>query len=569
MRELHRVSQFQRLWHASQGETQRLSVAMLAKRCFCSERHARTLLKKWQQAGWIRWESQPGRGKQGELQFLITPEALRQQLLNRQLLAGEPVQMLQTLDLPPERLLQLLQPLMGGHWQDRTPVLRIPYYRTLAFPAPLQPLGRAEQHLARQIFSGLTRVENNRVRGDLAHHWQHDSSGLNWSFWLRPQLSWHNGDPMYAAQLAAVLQQIIRSASGRVLLASVAQIDAPHPLTLRIRLHQPDYWLPQRLAHQFCLLPHPDSPQTGSGPWQLMQFTPTLLRLESYARWHLQRALIQRIEYWITPTLFMPEQGNSCRHPVQIAIGNADELQQLRPVDRSISRGFCYLATRPSLRFSAAQARTLIALIQRSDVIRQLPLAEGLITPSQWLLPGWPVPQTGTEPVALPARLTLHYHLPVELHVMAEALVRLLASHGCELTCVFHEVKSWNSEQDLTAADIVMGDRLIGDAPQFTLLNWLEQDRLWQPLRDSFRQSLQQIACEPDDGVRSSAVQQLFHTLMSEGYLLPLFNYRYQVLAPPGVEGVHLTALGWFDFTRAWIPPPVPCPVQSAPDAVP
>jgi MarR-like DNA-binding transcriptional regulator SgrR of sgrS sRNA len=569
MRELHRVSQFQRLWHASQGETQRLSVAMLAQRCFCSERHARTLLKKWQQASWIRWSSQPGRGKQGELQFLIAPETLRQQLLNRQLLAGEPIQMLQTLDLPPERLLQLLQPLMGGHWQDRMPVLRIPYYRTLAFPAPLQPLGRAEQHLARQIFSGLTRVENNRVSGDLAHHWQHDSSGLNWSFWLRPQLSWHNGEPLYAAQLAAVLQQIIRSPDGRALLASVAQIDAPHPLTLRIRLHRPDYWLPQRLAHQFCLLPHPDSPQTGSGPWQLVQFTPALLRLESYARWHLQRALIQRIEYWITPALFMPEQGNSCRHPVQIAIGNADELQQLRPVDRSISRGFCYLATRPSLRFSTAQARTLIALIQRSDVIRQLPLAEGLITPSHSLLPGWPVPQTGADPVALPARLTLHYHLPVELHVMAEALVTLLASHGCELSCVFHEVKSWGHAQDLTAADIIMGDRLIGDAPQFTLLNWLEQDRLWQPLRDSFRQSLQQIAREPDDSVRSSAVQQLFHTLMSEGYLLPLFNYRYQVLAPAGVEGVRLTSLGWFDFTRAWIPPPAVSPVHSGADAVP
>jgi MarR-like DNA-binding transcriptional regulator SgrR of sgrS sRNA len=569
MRELHRVSQFQRLWHASQGETQRLSVAMLAQRCFCSERHARTLLKKWQQASWIRWSSQPGRGKQGELQFLIAPETLRQQLLNRQLLAGEPIQMLQTLDLPPERLLQLLQPLMGGHWQDRMPVLRIPYYRTLAFPAPLQPLGRAEQHLARQIFSGLTRVENNRVSGDLAHHWQHDSSGLNWSFWLRPQLSWHNGEPLYAAQLAAVLQQIIRSPDGRALLASVAQIDAPHPLTLRIRLHRPDYWLPQRLAHQFCLLPHPDSPQTGSGPWQLVQFTPALLRLESYARWHLQRALIQRIEYWITPALFMPEQGNSCRHPVQIAIGNADELQQLRPVDRSISPGFCYLATRPSLRFSTAQARTLIALIQRSDVIRQLPLAEGLITPSHSLLPGWPVPQTGADPVALPARLTLHYHLPVELHVMAEALVTLLASHGCELSCVFHEVKSWGHAQDLTAADIIMGDRLIGDAPQFTLLNWLEQDRLWQPLRDSFRQSLQQIAREPDDSVRSSAVQQLFHTLMSEGYLLPLFNYRYQVLAPAGVEGVRLTSLGWFDFTRAWIPPPAVSPVHSGADAVP
>jgi MarR-like DNA-binding transcriptional regulator SgrR of sgrS sRNA len=65
-------------------------------------------------------------------------------------------------------------PFLGGQWQNDTPTLRIPYYRSLE---PLQPgflPGRAEQHLAGQVFSGLTRFNGNSSEptGDLAHHWE-------------------------------------------------------------------------------------------------------------------------------------------------------------------------------------------------------------------------------------------------------------------------------------------------------------------------------------------------------------------------------------------------------------
>ncbi|WP_058972248.1 SgrR family transcriptional regulator [Type-D symbiont of Plautia stali] len=571
MRELHRVNQFQRLWQLSQGEPQRLSVTAMAQHCFCSERHVRTLLRQWQDAGWLRWQGEAGRGKQGKLSFLVSPEQLRQQLLAQQLEAGEAVQALQVLDLHPERLVKMLRPLMGGQWQNQAPVLRIPYYRAMEPLRPLSLTGRAEQHLLRQIFSGLTRFAGNDVEGDLAHHWQHDDSGRDWYFWLRPQLSWHNDEPIHAAQLATQLQQIRQTEVGRRLLASIEHIEAPHPLALRIQLHQSDYWLPQRLAHQFCLLPHPDAVDVGSGPWKLTHFTDDLVRLESHARWHLQRPLIQVVEYWITPQLFAHGLGTSCRHPVQIAIGDPDELDALRPVDRSISLGFCYLAPRISAHLSAAQAKALIALIQISGVIQQLPLDEGLITPSHELLPGWPVPLEEASHVALPEKLTLHYHLPIELHVMAQALVPLLAQQGCTLTCVFHDVKSWHDDIDLSEADVVMGDRLIGDAPLFTLVNWLENDPVWLPLRATVLQApLSAIAHEPSPEARAALTHQLFQQLMRGGHLLPLFNYRYQVFAPPGVEGIQLNTLGWFDFTRAWIPPPATAStVQPAPEPVP
>ncbi|PUM81354.1 peptide ABC transporter substrate-binding protein, partial [Salmonella enterica subsp. enterica serovar Dublin] len=63
MRLLNRLNQYQRLWQPSAGETQHVTVSELAERCFCSERHLRTLLRQAQQAGWLRWEAQSGRGK--------------------------------------------------------------------------------------------------------------------------------------------------------------------------------------------------------------------------------------------------------------------------------------------------------------------------------------------------------------------------------------------------------------------------------------------------------------------------------------------------------------------------
>ncbi len=53
MRLLNRLNQYQRLWQPSAGEPQSVTVGELAERCFCSERHVRTLLKQAQDAGWL------------------------------------------------------------------------------------------------------------------------------------------------------------------------------------------------------------------------------------------------------------------------------------------------------------------------------------------------------------------------------------------------------------------------------------------------------------------------------------------------------------------------------------
>ena len=81
MRLLNRLNQYQRLWLPSSGAPQQVTVSELAERCFCSERHIRTLLRQAQEAGWLSWQATPGRGKRGTLIFHTAPDALRNEMM--------------------------------------------------------------------------------------------------------------------------------------------------------------------------------------------------------------------------------------------------------------------------------------------------------------------------------------------------------------------------------------------------------------------------------------------------------------------------------------------------------
>lgn len=562
MRLLNRLNQYQRLWQPSDGAPQEATIAELAARCFCSERHMRTLLRQAQEAGWLHWQARSGRGKRGVLKFLVSPVMLRNQMMEQALNKGHQHDALELAQLAPVELRALLHPFLGGQWQNNTPTLRIPYYR------PLEPLhpgflsGRAEQHLAGQVFCGLTRFlqDSSQPQGDLAHHWEISADGLRWQFYIRSTLYWHNGDAVTTGQLKARLDMLLSLPALRRLFASISRIEITHAQCLTFILDRADYWLAHRLASYCSVLAHPEHPAVGTGPFCLKIFGPELVRLENHDRYHLTHPLLKAIEYWITPLLFEQNLGTSRRHPVQIAIGEPEELSQLRLVSNSISLGFCYLALRQSERLTQAQAQRVIDIIHHTALLQTLPLDENLITPSQELLPGWAIPPASRETnTPLPPALTLLYHLPVELHTMAQQLKTALAAEDCELKLVFYDAKNWEGCTSLPKADIIMGDRLIGESAEYTLEQWLRCDSLWPALLSEAQFSRLQLTLDeaqrhPDDDQRCAALKQVFDSLMSQGILTPLFNYHYRVSAPPGVNGIRLNTRGWFDFCSAWLP---------------
>ncbi|HFT7669222.1 TPA: SgrR family transcriptional regulator, partial [Serratia marcescens] len=137
MRLVHRLSQYQRLYHQLGSAPVAVTIGELAAMFYCSERHARTLVQQLQDQGWLSWHSQPGRGKRARLHCLKTPDELRAQLLQQLLQQGNHQGALEMAQLDPQHLQDLLSPHLGGQWQAGSPTLRIPYYRTLEALDPL------------------------------------------------------------------------------------------------------------------------------------------------------------------------------------------------------------------------------------------------------------------------------------------------------------------------------------------------------------------------------------------------------------------------------------------------
>ncbi len=208
---------------------------------------------------------------------------------------GQQKNALELAQLATEELKALLSPFLAVSGKTIRRLCAFPTIARLRRCSRVLP-GRAEQHLAGQIFSGLTRfgAQSSAPVGDLAHHWQVSPDGLRWQFYIRSTLFWHNGDPIETPQLRRRLLMLLELPALRTLFANINRIDVTHAQCLTITLHRPDYWLPFRLASDGSVLAHPDEPTVGSGPFRLKLFSPELVRLENHPRYHLNHPLIRR-----------------------------------------------------------------------------------------------------------------------------------------------------------------------------------------------------------------------------------------------------------------------------------
>ncbi|RXA95063.1 SgrR family transcriptional regulator [Yersinia sp. 2105 StPb PI] len=564
MRIIHRLAQYQRLYKKFADQQVSTTVGEIAGLLFCSERHARTLIQQLQANDWLSWHSQVGRGKRAQLQCLKSPEILRASYLQIFLEQGDHQAAFELAQLEPERLQALLNPHMGGQWQADSPILRIPYYRKLEPLNPLTATGRAEQHLIYTLHAGLTRFNTGdpQPQPDLAHHWHVSEDGLIWQFFLRSQLRWHNGEHIRGEQLLQTLTLLQENTRSQPSFANILTITLPHALCLQFTLSRPDYWLAHRLADLPCRLFHPEHPLLGAGPFKLATFEPHLVRLEQHEFYHLQHPYLEIIEYWITPSLAIPSTDGSCQHPVRITIGQEEDFPLVRPVQRSMSLGFCYLAINQHRHhMTSQQTAKLLMIVQTSGILEELSIKRGIITPSHEMLPGWPIPQFSTnEDPPLPDLLVLVYQPPMELETVAMQLKTVLAVHGCTLDIRANNDKQWKSIRQIEEADLLLADHLVGESPEATMESWLRLDPLWRGILspEQWEQQqktltrIQQIEPSPE---RFRQLRAHYNELMLSGLILPLFNYQYQVNAPPRINGVTLTAYGWFDFSQAWLPP--------------
>jgi SgrR family transcriptional regulator len=232
--------QFIRLWQSCQGLDQETTLSDLAERLHCSRRHMRNLLNAMQDAGWLIWQAEAGRGKRSTLSFNYTGLALQQQRAE-DLLEQDRIEQLVQLVGDKNQVRQMIAAHLGRSFRQGKHILRVLYYRPLPNLLPGSPLRRSETHLARQIFNGLTRIneEKGEIEADIAHHWQ-QTSPLHWRFFLRPAIRFHHGRELEMEDVIASLDRV----RSQPLFSHIDKLYSPAPWTLDIHLTQPDSWLP-------------------------------------------------------------------------------------------------------------------------------------------------------------------------------------------------------------------------------------------------------------------------------------------------------------------------------------
>lgn len=124
----------------------------------------------------------------------------------------------------------MLLSLLGRRFRQGKHLLRVLYSRPLRNQLPGSALRRSEMHIVRQIFSVLTKTneENGEIAPDLAHHWQ-QITPQRWHFYLRPAIRFHDGRELVMRDVIASVMRLTSQALFSHILTHHTR-DLPHSL---------------------------------------------------------------------------------------------------------------------------------------------------------------------------------------------------------------------------------------------------------------------------------------------------------------------------------------------------
>ena len=543
--------QFIRLWQCCDGKSQETTLNELAEMLSCSRRHMRTLLNMMESRGWLTWEAEAGRGKRSRLTFLYTGLALQQQRAE-DLLEQDRIDQLVQLVGDKAAVRQMLVSHLGRSFRQGRHILRVLYYRPMKNLLPGSALRRSETHIARQIFSALTRVneENGELEADIAHHWQ-QLTPTHWRFFLRPGIHFHHGRELEMADVIASLQR----SNALPLYSHIERIESPTAWTLDIHLRQPDRWLPWLLGQvpamvlpqEWQTMNHFSSMPVGTGPYAVVRNNQNQLKIHAFEDYFGYRALIDEVNVWVLPEISEEPNGGLTLQ------GNTESE---KAVESRLEEGCYYLLfdSRSLLGANDAVRRWLSYLFQPANLLYHAgEHYQGNWFPAYGLLPRWHHASNHAceKPAGLETVTLTYYRDHVEHRVIGGIMRDLLTAHQVKLEIQELEYDAWHRGE--VVSDIWLNSVNFTLPIEFSLFAYLYEVPLIQrciPI------DWQADACRWRAGEFNPATWS--QRLLAGQHIVPLIHHWLMIQGQRSMRGVRMNTLGWFDFKSAWFAPPEP-----------
>lgn len=541
--------QFIRLWQCCDGKSQQTTLNELAELLSCSRRHMRTLLNTMEERGWLTWQAEAGRGKRSRLTFLYTGLALQQQRAE-DLLEQDRIDQLVQLVGDKATVRQMLVSHLGRSFRQGRHILRVLYYRPMRNLLPGTPLRRSETHIARQIFSALTRIneENGELEADIAHHWQ-QISPLQWRFYLRPGIHFHHGRELEMDDVIHSLQRI----NALPLYAHILRIDSPTAWTLDIHLARPDRWLPWLVGHiPAMILPrewesmnHFSSLPVGTGPYAVARNNQNQLKIHAFDDFFGYRALIDEVNVWV-----LPEIGEE----VTCGLTLEGPTDGEKAVESRLEEGCYYLLfdARTQKGLSDEVRQWVSKILSPANLLYHADEQyQGHWFPAYGLLPRWhhARPGNGDKPAGLETLTLTYYREHLEHKNIARIMADLLAVHQVTLEIQEVDYDEWHRGE--AHSDMWLNSANFTLPLDFSLFAQLFEVPLIQhciPL------DWQQAATDWQAGEMHLA--NWCQQLITQRSVVPLIHHWLMIQGQRSMRGLRMNTLGWFDFKSAWFAPP-------------
>ncbi|MFW7523538.1 SgrR family transcriptional regulator [Vibrio ostreicida] len=552
--------QFEALFEHYNGKDCGVQLEDITDILFCTRRNARIVLNKMEQEGWIEWHPSPGRAKLSQLVFKRSRTDVSENLARRYLEEGKIAQALNVLDQDSAKLAQVVERYLGVQQHAGQQVVRLPYYRPLSMLNPTKPLRRSEQHIVRQIFSGLTRLDDNEnLCPDLAHTWE-KLSPTRWRFYLRPNVRFHNGDVL----TTDIVVDSLLALKSTNLYRHLDQVSSPSRCVIDVTLTRADHYLPLLLSESEAkvLLPEKsrsddyDLNPVGTGPYRVIENDDKRLILSAFDGYFGFRPLMDRVEVWVIDdvhsSMVFPSLSSPLKPPVTVLSDDVD-----------LDPGCTYLLLnrRNGLAKSDEWANYFSCRLSSLNLYQQLPqdkIVDLGVLPAHGLKPGWYHHRRQGQYASPPSyrKVTIAYHAQHPMFpTLVHCIVELLKQDNIDVELMKYDI----SLPDIEQVDIWIKPMGIANHRDDALVAWLlnYSDINLVSKAEDFREWTNIVETWQAQEKSTFPAKTLGIALVDAMQIIPMFHCWLGVSKDQcgSLQNAKSNALGWFDFSQVWVKP--------------